>query len=669
MVMHQMGGRSFGPVPYLAEGSRMKPPSLGNRLLIASAAALAVLASPSAAFAQEGAAAPPAGGAAMAEIVIASVGAIGLTTVLLTLGLGHRSGRVGLLGRVAAHAERLTGVPGWTALPATIATVSLVVAVFGMYWDISLHIDVGRDTGPLANPAHYFILAGLFGIFSAGFVAMVLPLARPGPTAIRITRDWYAPLGGVLICACGAFSLLGFPLDDVWHRLFGQDVTLWGPTHLMLIGGAAMTLIGIAVLLVEGQRASEGGGRTARERGWVRWARLVALTGGFLIGLSTFQAEFDFGVPQFRLVFQPVLIMLAAGAALVAARLWLGRGAAVGAVAFFILIRGLLALLVGPVLGETTPHLPLYLAEALIVEAVALRVPRERALAFGAWCGALIGTVGLAAEWGWSHVWMPIPWPAELLPEAALLGFAAALGGSLIGAWVGARLGTEPLPRSRPLRLAGAAGAAGITAIVAFALHTPADSGMAARVSLDEVQGGPERKVMATVEMDPAGSASEAEWLTATAWQGGGLQVDALDEVGPGVYRTTEPLPVHGNWKSMIRLHEGNSLTGVPVFLPEDPAIPAEEVPAPAEFTREFVSDHSLLQREQRQAPAGIGLVAYGVVLGITLALLGLLAWGIHRLSAAGLDRGTSAAGGRAARSAPLSQPHPPAGSAASAAG
>ena len=60
----------------------------------------------------------------------------------------------------------------------------------------------------------------------------------------------------MLICACGAFSLIGFPLDDVWHRLFGQDVTLWGPTHLMLIGGAAMTLVGIAVLTVEGLRAN-----------------------------------------------------------------------------------------------------------------------------------------------------------------------------------------------------------------------------------------------------------------------------------------------------------------------------------------------------------------------------------------------------------------------------
>ena len=43
----------------------------------------------------------------------------------------------------------------------------------------------------------------------------------------------------MLICRGRRFALVGFPLDDGWHRLFGQDVTLWGPTHLMLIGGAS----------------------------------------------------------------------------------------------------------------------------------------------------------------------------------------------------------------------------------------------------------------------------------------------------------------------------------------------------------------------------------------------------------------------------------------------
>ena len=54
-----------------------------------------------------------------------------------------------------------------------------------------------------------------------------------------------------LCVACGAFALSGFPLDDMWHRVFGQDVTLWGPTHLMLIGGASLATLGSLALLSE----------------------------------------------------------------------------------------------------------------------------------------------------------------------------------------------------------------------------------------------------------------------------------------------------------------------------------------------------------------------------------------------------------------------------------
>ena len=210
------------------------------------------------------AASEPAGGAALDQVVIATGAALVLSAAISWLGMGHRSGKVPYLGRAADRAERISGLPGWAALPAALALASLLVALLGMYWDISLHIDVGRDPGPLANPAHYLILAGLFGIFSAGYFAICLPKERPGPAAVHIAGDWYAPVGGVLIAACGAFALIGFPLDDIWHRLFGQDVTLWGPTHLMLIGGAAMTLIGQAVLVVEGM--SSGSPRPAPQR-------------------------------------------------------------------------------------------------------------------------------------------------------------------------------------------------------------------------------------------------------------------------------------------------------------------------------------------------------------------------------------------------------------------
>ena len=556
---------------------------------------------------------PPAGGAAVGQIVIATAGAALATAILLHLGLGHRSGRVGFLRRVGAYAERVSGMPAWAAIPGFVVTLSLLVALFGMLWDISLHIADGRDEGPLANPAHYFILAGLFGVFAAGFLAIVLPLDDPGPTAVRITREWRAPVGGVLLAASGGFALIGFPLDDVWHRLFGQDVTLWGPTHLMLIGGAAMSLIALAVLLVEGRRAAqvdpvaEGAGAPA---GWLGWLERVSLTGAFLLGLSVFQGEFDFGVPQFRLVFHPMLIMLAAGAGLVAARVWLGAGAALGAAVFFLLVRGLIALIVGPVLGEPTPHFPLFAAEALLVEGVALIVSARRPLAFGAAAGLAIGTLGLAAEWGWSQMMFPNPWPDELLPEGVVLGLAMALAGALLGAWIGERLASDELPRTPALRGAAVVAAVVVAACVGYGLYSSDASDVRAVVTLQEVQGAPERHVAATVRIEPPSAAEDADLVGAIGWQGGGLVVDQLSPTGePGVYRTTEPLPVYDGWKTLIRLQKGASILGAPVYLPEDPAIPARGVPAEATVHARF---HPRARDPSARGEGHVGLAVAG---------------------------------------------------------
>ena len=55
------------------------------------------------------------------------------------------------------------------------------------------------------------------------------------------------------------------------------------------------------------------------------WAILAAMGfGALLIGLSVFQAEFDFGIAQFRMVFAPLMIAAAAALTLVAARLYGG---------------------------------------------------------------------------------------------------------------------------------------------------------------------------------------------------------------------------------------------------------------------------------------------------------------------------------------------------------
>src|SRR4051812_45900947 len=204
------------------------------------------------------AASKPAGGAAIGQVIGATAGALVVTAVLLWIMRAHRAGRIQWGGKLAALAERQMGIPGWAALPTAFIGGSLLIAVFGMYWDISIHIDKGRDPGPLANPAHYFILVGLFGVFFCGIVSMALTRERPSDTAFKLTRDMYAPLGAMMILVCGTVSLTASPLDDIWPRLFGQDVTLWGPTHLLLFGGASFSILGIWVLQVEGARARGG---------------------------------------------------------------------------------------------------------------------------------------------------------------------------------------------------------------------------------------------------------------------------------------------------------------------------------------------------------------------------------------------------------------------------
>ncbi len=583
----------------------------------------------------------PAGGAAISEIVIATAGAGVITTVLLAIGLMHRNGRISWLRKLGEFFAARSGMPAWAAIPAGLGAISLIGALFGMLWDISLHIDDGRDPGPLANPAHYFILAGLFGTFTSGFLAIVLAEGKPSKASIRLAPNWHAPLGGVLLFAAGGFALFGFPLDDVWHRLFGQDVTLWGPTHLMLIGGAGLSLIGIQTLLVEAKTPLDGGGVPHQGSGVLHRAleffyaqRAAAACGGLLLGMSVFQAEYDFGVQQFRMVFHPILIAFAAGLALVCARIYGGPGTAVKGVAFFWLVRGIIALIVVG-LGESTPHFPLYFAEAAVVELAALAfAPAAKPYRFAALAGAGIATVGFAAEYAWSHIWMPIEWPSRIVGESLIVVPVTAIAAALIGAFVGSAL-RSPLNTSGmrlPRPVVAFASLLAIGAVVFYGLDTSPQQGVRAQVAL-QPQG--EGRAQATVRITPASAAQDADWVNITSWQGQDkLVVDKLEHLGDGVYRSTEPIPVSGTWKTLVRIHKGDSLIGMPIYLPRDTAIPAAEVPARPSFERPFVADRKILQREAKDGvSAATWNIGYAIIGVIFTGLIGLMGWSMVRLA------------------------------------
>lgn len=641
--------RSFADLRRLADAQRFADPRRFTRprparrlaaraFALASAATLGPMVFPLSALAGTEA---PAGGAATREVIIASLMVGVVFSALVIVAMANRAGRVRGLDRLAAFAGRVGHLPGWVALPSAVLIVSLSFAVFGLYWDISLHLYNGRDAGPLANPSHYFILIGLLGSFSAGVLAMTLPTrgSRPSPFSVRLADDWHAPLGGVLIAVSAAFGLAGFPLDDLWHRLFGQDVTLWGPTHLLMLAGASLTLIGQAVLLIEGVRASalDGSSRRIGTRADAATlkARRAGACGGILVALSIYQGEFDFGIPQFQLVFHPILIMVAAGVALTLARVWAGRGGALVAVGLYLFVRTTLVAIVSGALDKPVAHFPLYVGAALAVEAVGLVMAggvRTRPMQFAAVAGLAIGTVGLAAEWAWSHVWMVFPWPGSLWPEGAVAGLVAAVAGSYIGAWTGNSLGMRPR-LTGVSKFAPVAGALAIAVLVGYGLNEAPRRDLTATATTQTVETGkPGRWVTITARLNSTYFDTDAKWTQALAWQGPGYINTELERIAPATYRTREPLPASGAWKTVLRFHKDNSLMALPVYEPRDDAIPKPETPAPASFTRKLRADRAVLQRESKIEGQTLPMIGYLTMLTIALTLLALLGWGIWRV-------------------------------------
>ena len=117
---------------------------------------------------------------------------------------------------------------------------------------------------------------------TAGFLVAVLVLAldtrdprRGVRRRGRVTMLGLTSTRGIHLAAWGvALLLLAAPIDDLWHRLFGLDVTLWSPPHLLGLLGSAVNTIGTLLIAVEAY---------SRGRSRMRLAALV-LGGGLLYG-------------------------------------------------------------------------------------------------------------------------------------------------------------------------------------------------------------------------------------------------------------------------------------------------------------------------------------------------------------------------------------------------
>jgi hypothetical protein len=515
-------------------------------------------------------------------------------------------GRGKPLARIPDAIERLTGLPGWAVASAGTAVYGLLVAGQGFYSDVWWHIALGRDKDLFTAP-HTSIVIGLGMIFVAAALGVTAATVTGVDTRLRVGA-LRVPWSMVPLAVLGGSALVGFPLDELWHEQYGIDVTMWSPTHMLMILGASFT--GVAAWLVLADA-----GISPRDSHWARGAHVVAalLT---VLGLSASQGEFEFGVPQFQQMFLPLLLTIAAAFTFVAIRLVHGRGWALGLGVVIALARA--GMFGGDGFGGgggvqmVTRAGGLYLVSALVVELVGLVAGTEKRLRFAVLSGVGVATLGLAGEWAWNqHARQP--WNANLLPDVVPLCLVVGVGTAIVAAAFGTAVARE---RAR-LPRAVVAGA-GLAVVVALALPMPRHVGdVTAEVTLErEPRDDAASRVWVQVTLDPADAAGDARWFQAMSWQGGGLVIAEMERVGPGEYRSDRPVPVDGRWKAMLRLHRGGELMAVPLYLPADEEIGEPEVAA-ADRTVAFAPEGDFLLRETVDGDEWFAYVVYGLLAGV----------------------------------------------------
>jgi hypothetical protein len=579
------------------------------------------------------AAAASAGHTTSVEWLLVAVPLVGLGLICAALVASGKPGThpfpFNLFDRAASSLERVTGLPAWAASGVGVLQWALIVAGIGFMWDVAWHIDLGRDN-TLFTPAHMMILLGIGAIGAAGGLSILMATLRGAATKWHL-GPVRIPRGAAALLALGIGATAGFPLDDIWHANYGVDVTMWGPTHLLMIGGASLAPIAGWLLLAEAGR--DAGHARIRKVLWTASAAIL------LVGLSTFQLEFDDGVPQWQALYQPVLIAMAATLGLVTARTVLGRGAAIRATIGFIAIRSGFALLVGPGLGHVLPHFPMYIGIALCVEAAFYLARNRSLLAAALTAGALSGTVGLGTEWGFSHVWGRMPWQPVMLS-----GIWAAVLAALAAAVLGAALGGILTRRGAGVP-ALAVGLAALAAVVALAVPFPRNTADIT-ATLRTSPAGPAvyavdrfglpsslRPVNVELDVNQAAAVRGADIFQVNSWQGGGLHNVRLLETSPGHWRSETAVVTGGAWKTIVYFSKADVVMALPVSMPADLEYGQAPIPLSPLRTSKFLAASKLLMREAHGGAAWPAIVAYSALGLVALGWLTVIGAGAASIS------------------------------------
>ena len=364
--------------------------------------------------------------------------------------------------------SRVEAIP-WYLWACLLGAMSIITGVF---WDISWHETIGRDT--FWTPAHlliqfaavlaaiyssYLIFSTTFGNNAAAKEASVKVLGFRGPL-------------GAFICAWGGGAMLvSAPFDDWWHNAYGLDVKIISPPHVLLAIGIAGIMWGGVILILSYMNRAEG---TLRKH--LEW--MLLLSGGAIVVQDmVFKLEYNFRsrmhLASFYLAIALGLPLLLEGIARATNRRW-ARTIMTGFYsAFAIFMLWVLPLFpaepkLAPVYRQITHMVPLafpilIIVPAFILDLLSPRLQSWTKLQQALLSGILFVGVLIAVQWPFanflmfspaSHNWVfgthYFPYffsPAQVLERSQFLNlettiqFWRGLGLAVVAAVVSARFG------------------------------------------------------------------------------------------------------------------------------------------------------------------------------------------------------------------------------------
>jgi hypothetical protein len=367
---------------------------------------------------------------------------------------------------------RASAVP-WFVWSGVLAVTSIA---FGLYWDISWHMTIGRDT--FWTPAH---LAIHFGGILAAITCIVLILSTtfshdPAAQSSSV-RMWgfRAPVGAFLTAWGGVTMVTSAPFDNWWHNSFGLDVQILSPPHVVLGLGIWGVGVGCLLLLLARKNRATGAAGQKLDRLFLYLASVLLLLHMILISEYSDASLMHSAVFYRTVAIGTPTLLIAYGRA--SGHKW---GATIIATIYMALMIAAMWIFpifpahpkLGPVYTNVTHMVPMGFPVLLIVPAFLLDVVMNRFAGRGKWLlSAVAGIAFVAAmiavqwpfgifmissaarNWLFGQIYFPYQMPPsmyqlayqfqsfELTRSAFWLSLGVALVASILSARVGLAFG------------------------------------------------------------------------------------------------------------------------------------------------------------------------------------------------------------------------------------